>query len=222
MTFFHRTTMSKESAQWIGNSLYSVMITFTLSFTFFKGDLSNISPVIQWSSLKTWFCVILFLYYIVDWLSFNAILDYDEKAEHLQVFFTIIFILILGWLLVMSSYLSEEIITFYARISFIYLLLTSLLGGCNLLFAHMDRKAKKADYIYTSVESFLRALVATVILIYSYENIENGSKKLIIVIFVTFLFSLILKYIRYAFLLLKWVREVQHTKASGKNVIIEV
>jgi len=202
--------MSKESAQWIGNSLYAIMITFVLSFTLFRGDLNNYSPNIPWTSVNFWLSVVLFSYYLLDWLSFNAILDYDPKAEHLQVLCTIIFILTLGWLLIFASYLNDTIVGFYAIVAFLYLLLTSALSCVNLWVAHRDRKAKKADILLTIIESVLRLVIVSFILIYACEEIQNRPVKLRWVLLIAFSLILFVKYIRYKFLLLRWVREVKN------------
>jgi hypothetical protein len=63
------------------------------------------SESIQWPFALLLLFLLLVLYYILDWLSYNAIMDIDNKLLHREVFAYIVSIVTLGGLLVLSTHL---------------------------------------------------------------------------------------------------------------------
>lgn len=223
MDFYASTIMSKESAQWICNSLYSVMMGFALSFTLFRGNSEN-----NYSNILG-LPVVIFIYYLFDWLSYNAILDYDPKQEHLQVLLTIFFILMLGWLLTKASHTEGTPISLYSLVSSIYVSASTILGTISLWIAYKEQKPQKLpnvkfwtflrDFKLVTLDVIVRFLAVFVLLIiYASTTMALAWRQLLI----QTVFSVILlsKHVRYQFLLCKLVREAKRADHRVKTKLI--
>ena len=134
-----KAEMKKDSAQWIVNSLYSIIFSFiSASLLFYHSNISNI-PIITW---------ILILYYLFDWLTYNTKLDVNNKQQHIEILLTIIFITMLGWIIVLSKniYLVNKgeglsnINNFFYAFS-VYLLIASLLALVDNYKEFKDKKS---------------------------------------------------------------------------------
>ena len=121
-----KAEMKKDSAQWIVNSLYSVIFSFISAALLFYHSNISIIPIITW---------ILILYYLFDWLTYNTKLDVNNKQQHGEILLTIIFITMLGWIIVLSKdiYIKTEAEDLGNMNNFfyafgLYLVITSLLA----------------------------------------------------------------------------------------------
>ena len=99
---FLSTEIEKDSAKWICNSLYSIMIGMAIAIVVESSDW------VQWPSVLSALFLLLVLYYILDWLSFNAIMDGKDKPFHARIFVYVISIVTLGSLLVLSTHLVKS------------------------------------------------------------------------------------------------------------------
>jgi len=99
---FLSTEIEKDSAQWICNSLYSIMIGMAIATVVESSDW------VQWPPILSALFLLLVLYYILDWLSFNAILDAENNTFHARIFAYVISIVTLGSLLVLSTHLVKS------------------------------------------------------------------------------------------------------------------
>lgn len=91
--------MDKDSAVRICNSVYSILLGFTLHSIFIADKKWENDYFIQFRFLS----VLFIFYYLIDWLSYKVLAELDDKHDAKEVILTIIFIIYLGWLAVFSN-----------------------------------------------------------------------------------------------------------------------
>jgi hypothetical protein len=114
--------MNKDSALRICNSVYSIMLGFTVNNMLLLNK--------DWSNYTTILAPIAFIflaYYLIDWFSFNALAIIDDTQESIEIFLTICFIIFLGWLMVFANNTSPNNINSFTFWSSIYILTSTIL-----------------------------------------------------------------------------------------------
>lgn len=215
-----RTEMHRDSAQWICNSLYAVMIGFVVSAILFLGDFS------QYSCQLTFLGFILLLYYVIDWLSYNAMLDYDPKQEHIEVFLTIVFVILLGWLSVLGNFVNDSTVCYFAWGTVGYIVVTTVLSTLRLRKTRREYEERGRDpgsfspeFKINLVDVGVRLVISAVFLVYMLESIERRLERLKLLFVIGFCLIFVTKFVRYEFVLLPLVRKARpQDKAEGPGL----
>ncbi len=147
--------MDNDSAKRIGNVIYSVILGFTVNNVLFVNkDWANMPIDVNILSL------ILLVYFIVDWFSFNALATIDKNQESFEMFFTIIYVIFLGWLIVFANNLAVTNAGKFLFWASIYLISSSLLFILRLNTTMTEKNnidLKKERYV---IYDFFARLIA--------------------------------------------------------------
>jgi hypothetical protein len=148
------TPIPKDFAQWMGNSLYPIMLGLALAQFF------TVPALAAWpASLLVLFALMVF-YYVLDWLSYNAVLESSSPLPHGKLVALILAPIAFGAALICATrfFPEHEVTTWKPEwttrsfgIFFTLYLVTTTIGSWVITYRAICAKESDATWLFVVV-----------------------------------------------------------------------
>ncbi|MDR2383547.1 MAG: hypothetical protein LBD76_06675 [Prevotellaceae bacterium] len=169
-----------EQNKIIGNTIYSIVLGFIifsvfientdifndLCTAFYENDLSNFICIYITSIRNIIVIILLIIYFVIDWFSFNVLLELGKRESFRKIFFSISFLIFWGYIIVLTKTQLHENTHIFLWLLWLYFSGTIISYGigfiCKLQRIKAWKKAWKDEPKWVKYDSLLKLVLCVI------------------------------------------------------------